>query len=392
MTAAPRAEAGAGDRPERHRGAAGTGRGEQPGGGGAAERDLGAGAEAQARGRPVPDEPEERDVAAEGEELGDRGDGDPAAGRPTARGRTRRRRRRGARRRGARPRGRDGEREGERRPPRDEAQVEGGEGELGSGVVVGSGHTASISPAAAPCTSGMSLVLTLRFAVPPWWRSRARHDGRAEARRGVAPSRTARRGSGTSSTRAATSAATASSACGSSSTVASAVRSPPVTTASSSPRSAGVRRTPAATSAAAWSATRAWPARRRAKRPELEPPARWRPWTSARAGLGRGQAGAGEHAGGVPAQADEEDARPCARSRRARRAPRRSRRRARRGRRRRRRELGGRRERRLAGEQRPVARPDRHDPPVSSTAHVAIPPCASAQRSSQRPRRSGGSS
>ena len=50
-----------------------------------------AGAQAQARGRPVADEPEERDVAAEGEELGDRGDRDPAWGRPMSRGRRRRR-------------------------------------------------------------------------------------------------------------------------------------------------------------------------------------------------------------------------------------------------------------------------------------------------------------
>jgi hypothetical protein len=80
------------------------------------------------------DEPEQRDVAAEGEELGDRrerdpggvggddagpgvgDDAEPAAGDQEHRD------------------GRRREREGERRAPGDHAEIEGGEGELGSRV------------------------------------------------------------------------------------------------------------------------------------------------------------------------------------------------------------------------------------------------------------------
>ena len=134
VAAAAGAEPGLGDGPQRHGGAAGPGRGEQPGGGGAAERDLRARTQAQARGRPAADEPEERDVAAEGEELGDRRERDPggvggghavqhvgehaepASGEEEHRD------------------GRRREREGERRAPGDHAEVEGGEGELGSRV------------------------------------------------------------------------------------------------------------------------------------------------------------------------------------------------------------------------------------------------------------------
>ena len=73
-----RAHSGLGDRPQRERGAAGPGGGEQPGGGGAAERDLRAGPQVQPRGRALADEPEERDVADEGEQLGHGPQRDPA--------------------------------------------------------------------------------------------------------------------------------------------------------------------------------------------------------------------------------------------------------------------------------------------------------------------------
>ncbi len=97
----------------------------------------------------------------------------------------------------------------------------------------------------------------------------------ARKRSGV-PRSTSRRGSGTSSTRPVTSARSGARR-ESARTPSSARRSPPSTTASKRPAHGASTR--AATSAAASMATLAWPSRRRAKRPELEPPLRWRPWT-----------------------------------------------------------------------------------------------------------------
>ena len=117
--------------------------------------------------------------------------------------------------------------------------------------------------------------------------------------------RTARRGSGTSITRSATRARSGARRW-SAITSSSARRSPPSTTASRRPTAGTSTRT--ATSAAACSAARASPSRRRAKRPELEPPLRWRPCTSRLPTFESRQLLALEDAGRVAAEAHEQHA------------------------------------------------------------------------------------
>ena len=75
---AARAEAGAAEGPDRQGRAADAAGGQQSGRGRAAERDLRAGAEVEAVARAAADQPEQRDVADEGQDLEDRGGDDPA--------------------------------------------------------------------------------------------------------------------------------------------------------------------------------------------------------------------------------------------------------------------------------------------------------------------------
>ena len=117
--------------------------------------------------------------------------------------------------------------------------------------------------------------------------------------------RTARRGSGTSSTRPATSARSGARRA-SASTSSSARRSPPSTRRPGARPPARSTRT--ATSAAACRAARASPSRRRAKRPELEPPLRWRPCTSRLPTFESPRVSPVKIAGGVAAQAHEQHA------------------------------------------------------------------------------------
>ena len=75
---AARAEAGAAEGPDRQGRAADAAGGQQSGRGRAAERDLRARAEVEAVARAAADQPEQRDVADEGQDLEDRGGDDPA--------------------------------------------------------------------------------------------------------------------------------------------------------------------------------------------------------------------------------------------------------------------------------------------------------------------------
>ena len=133
MPAAAHAEAGAAERPQGQRRAARAARRQQARGRRAGHRDLGAGAQVETAGRAAPDEPEEHDVAGEGEHLGDGGDPDPA----------RVRRERAVQRVGEdpeRPAGEEEHREGDRGErrrrrgaPGHRAEVEAGEGEVRDG-------------------------------------------------------------------------------------------------------------------------------------------------------------------------------------------------------------------------------------------------------------------
>ena len=97
------------------------------------------------------DEPEQRDVAAEGEELGDGGEDDPrGVGRQGAGERVGQDAERAAGEEHDRD-GHHGEREGERGAPGDQSQVERGEGEVrGDRGVVGGDHAQKYPVAAGP--------------------------------------------------------------------------------------------------------------------------------------------------------------------------------------------------------------------------------------------------
>ena len=136
---AARAQPGAPQRPERHRRAADAGGRQQPRRGGPAERHLRALAQSEARGRAAADQPEQGDVAGEGEQLEDGAADDPArigierAAQRVSEGvqRTARHddRRRG---RGRQPGGHGG-------AARERAHVDGRDGEVGVGLAEG-GH------------------------------------------------------------------------------------------------------------------------------------------------------------------------------------------------------------------------------------------------------------
>ena len=144
------ADAGLADRPQRQRGAARAGGREQPRRGGAAERDLGAGAQVEPRRGAAADEPEERDVAGEGEQLGDGGERDPArigGQRPAERVGEHAERAAGQQHDGA---GRHGEREGERRAPGDQPEVERGRAKSGTLCLDWGIHTSKYRDPAGP--------------------------------------------------------------------------------------------------------------------------------------------------------------------------------------------------------------------------------------------------
>jgi len=142
---AARADAGLGDRPQGQRGAADARRGDEAGRGGAAEGDLRAGSEVEPGSGAVADEPEQRDVAAEGEELGDGCQRDPARVRRQRAGERVGHDVQGAAGEEQDGGGRSGEGEGERRAPCDQPHVQRGEREIrGSHDIGGGSHTTSI--------------------------------------------------------------------------------------------------------------------------------------------------------------------------------------------------------------------------------------------------------
>jgi hypothetical protein len=125
------AQAGAPEGPDRQRRASDATRGEQARGRGPAEGELGARAQSQPRGGAAADEPQQRDVAGERQQLEDGGGPDPSR---IGIQRTVERIREGpqrAARHGDHYDGHGHERGGQRRPARQRAEVDGRKGELG---------------------------------------------------------------------------------------------------------------------------------------------------------------------------------------------------------------------------------------------------------------------
>ena len=126
-----RLQAGAAQRPQRQRDAARATRRQQPRDGGAGQGDLGARAQVHPRRRALADQPQQRDVAAEGDDLEADGGEDPAR---IGVDRALQRVGEGVQRAAGQHEHRDGDRGGrerQRRAARERLGVEGGESEFG---------------------------------------------------------------------------------------------------------------------------------------------------------------------------------------------------------------------------------------------------------------------